>query len=259
MNSGELHFKTFETDSDVHIIIELNAGEISQKNLDTMINQNNPESKIDICSINKLLQYKGGTLDIKKLNEKFSLDLKNNMSAGLVFDIKLDKTTTINSNLDKNMISKVNIDEYKLNEKEFQGFNLDSALEINKEKGNSINILIVDDNPETLVSLFLALKNLDLINKVIIAKNAEAALEQFQELNFNLVISDYKLPGMNGINFLSCVKDKYPDTIRVLITTFLNNSLKEEAETKASVKLLLEKPWARDSLNKLIQEIVETN
>lgn len=259
MNSGELHFKTFETDSDVHIIIELNAGEISQKNLDAMINQNNPESKIDIGSINKLLQYKSGTLDIKKLNEKFSLDLKNNMSAGLVFDIKLDKTTTINSNLDKNMVSKVNIDEYKLNEKEFQEFNLDSALETNKEKGNSKNILIVDDNPETLVSLFLALKNLDLINKVIIAKNAEAALEQFQELDFNLVISDYKLPGMNGINFLSCIKDKYPDTTRVLITAFLNNSLKEEAETKASVKLLLEKPWARDSLNKLIQEIVETN
>lgn len=223
-----------------------------------MINQNNPESKIDICSINKLLQYKGGTLDIKKLNEKFSLDLKNNMSAGLVFDIKLDKTT-INSNLDKNMVSKVIMDEYNLNEKEFQEFNLDLPLEINKEKGNSKNILIVDDNPETLVSLFLALKNLDLINKVIIAKNAEAALEQFQELNFNLVISDYKLPGMNGINFLSCVKDRYPDTTRVLITAFLNNSLKEEAETKASVKLLLEKPWARDSLNTLIQEIVETN
>ncbi len=64
MNSGELHFKTFETDSDVHILIQLNAGEISQKNLDIMSNQ---ESKIDIGSINKLLQHRGGTLDIKKL------------------------------------------------------------------------------------------------------------------------------------------------------------------------------------------------
>jgi len=258
MNSGELHFKTFETDSDVHIIIQLNAGEISQKSLDILPNQKNQESKIDICSINKLLQSRGGTLDIKKLNEKLNLDFKNEMSAGLLFDIKLDKTT-INSNLDKNMVSKVIMDEYNLNEKEFQEFNLDLPLEINKEKGNSKNILIVDDNPETLVSLFLALKNLDLINKVIIAKNAEAALEQFQELNFNLVISDYKLPGMNGINFLSCVKDRYPDTTRVLITAFLNNSLKEEAETKAAVKLIIEKPWARESLDRLIQEIVETN
>ena len=64
-----------------------------------------------------MLQYKGGTLDIKKLNDKFSSDLKNKMNAGLLFDIKLDKTSTINSNLDKNMISKVNIDEYNLNEK----------------------------------------------------------------------------------------------------------------------------------------------
>jgi len=259
MNSGELHFKTFETDRDVHIIIQLSAGEISQKSFDILANQNNPESKIDISSINKLLQDKGGTLDIKKLNEKFDLDLKNKMSTGLVFDIKIDKTNTINSNLDKNMGSKINIEEYNLNEQEFKEFNLDLPPKINKEKVNSKNILIVDDNPQTLVSLFLALKNLDLINKVIIAKNAEAALEQFQELNFNLVISDYKLPGMNGINFLSCVKDKYPDTTRVLISAFLNNSLKEEAETRASVKLLIEKPWARDSLNKLIQEIVETN
>lgn len=256
MNSGELHFKTFETDSDVHILIQLNAGEISQKNLDIMPNQ---ESKIDIGSINKLLQHRGGTLDIKKLNEKSNLDFKNEMSAGLLFDIKLEKTAPINSNLDKDITSKINKDGYSLNEKESQEYKIDSLLEINNEKVNSKNILIIDDNPQTLVSLFLSLKNLDLINKVIIAKNAEAALEQFEELNFNLVISDYKLPGMNGIELLSRIKDKYPDTTRVLITGFLNKSLKEEAETKASVKLIIEKPWARESLDRLIQEIVETN
>ncbi|HNR43614.1 MAG TPA: response regulator, partial [Methanofastidiosum sp.] len=253
MNSGELHFKTFETDSDVHILIQLNAGEISQKNLDIMSNQ---ESKIDIGSINKLLQHRGGTLDIKKLNEKLNLDFKNEMSAGLLFDIKLEKTAPINSNLDKDITSKINKDGYSLNEKESQEYKIDSLLKINNEKVNSKNILIIDDNPQTLVSLFLSLKNLDLINKVIIAKNAEAALEQFEELNFNLVISDYKLPGMNGIELLSRIKDKYPDTTRVLITGFLNKSLKEEAETKASVKLIIEKPWARESLDRLIQEIV---
>ncbi|MFA7691247.1 MAG: response regulator, partial [Methanofastidiosum sp.] len=153
-----------------------------------------------------------------------------------------------------NMNSRVNKEDYSLKEKEF---NLNLPLETDKEKGNSKNILIIDDNPQTLVSLFLSLKNLDLINKVIIAKNAEAALEQFQEHNFNLVISDYKLPGMNGIDLLSYIKDKYPDTTRVLITGFLDKSLKEEAETKASVKLIIEKPWARDSLDRLIQEIIE--
>lgn len=254
MNSGELHFKTFETDSDVHILIQLKSGEIYQKSLDIMINQNNPESKMGICSINKLLQCRGGTLDIKKLNEKFNLDFKNEISGELLFDIKLGKTTQINSNLDKNMNSRVNKEDYSLKEKEF---NLNLPLETDKEKGNSKNILIIDDNPQTLVSLFLSLKNLDLINKVIIAKNAEAALEQFQEHNFNLVISDYKLPGMNGIDLLSYIKDKYPDTTRVLITGFLDKSLKEEAETKASVKLIIEKPWARDSLDRLIQEIIE--
>ncbi len=45
-------------------------------------------------------------------------------------------------------------------------------------------MLIVDDNLETLVSLFLTLKKEDFCNKIIIAKTAEAALEQLQKINF---------------------------------------------------------------------------
>ncbi|HOE93203.1 MAG TPA: hypothetical protein PLK11_06755 [Methanofastidiosum sp.] len=68
MNFGELFLKTFETDEEVYIIVQLSGGEIILKKIEEIIAQK--DSKIDICSVNKLLKSKGGTLTIKKLNEK---------------------------------------------------------------------------------------------------------------------------------------------------------------------------------------------
>ncbi|NYT14006.1 MAG: response regulator, partial [Candidatus Methanofastidiosa archaeon] len=130
---------------------------------------------------------------------------------------------------------------------------------IDKEHSESNNILVVDDDPETLVSLFLSLKHCNLSNKVIIAKTAEAGIEQLKERNFCLVISDYRLPGMDGISFLSYIKEKYPKTTRILITAYPNSVLKEEASTKASVKFFIEKPWVSKDLTKIMQQIEEIN
>ena len=257
MDSGELHLKTFETDSNIHVNIKLSGGEISKDSLDGMLNDPNSKSKIDLCSINKLLQYKGGTLDIKKPNESIDSDFKNEMSGGIVFDIKIKKnnlnsftSTDLNStNLFPENISFTELDDHDLN----------SDLSNVIEDQNSNNILVVDDDPQTLVSLFLSLKHYDLANKVIIAKTAEAGIEQFKERDFRLVISDYRLPGMDGISFLSYVKEKYPNTTRILITAYSNSVLKEEAVNKASVRFLIEKPWVAADLNKIMQQIAEIN
>lgn len=59
MNFGELSLKTFETDKEVYIIVQLSGGEITLKKIEEIIAQK--DSKIDICSVNKLLKNKGGT------------------------------------------------------------------------------------------------------------------------------------------------------------------------------------------------------
>ena len=126
-----------------------------------------------------------------------------------------------------------------------------------KSNTKSKNILIIDDDPQTLLSLFSSVKRHDFNNKVFIAKNANAGIKQLKERDFCLVICDYKLPGMNGVNFLTKIKNEYPTTKRVLITAFLNNKLKEEAMNKAEVNHIIEKPWANENITKLIQGLLE--
>jgi response regulator RpfG family c-di-GMP phosphodiesterase len=182
------------------------------------------------------------------------------MVGGIAFDIKINKDNKYIANLEKECsLNNEFQEDFTSPEINLQDFDLDIHKKNIDEHIKSKNILIVDDDPQTLVSLFLSLKSNDLKPKVVIAKTAEAALEKFQEQDFALVISDYRLPGMDGINFLSYVKEKYPKTARVLITAFPNSVLKEEAKTKASVDLFVEKPWVTDSIKKLLQEIVETN
>ncbi|KYC45898.1 MAG: response regulator FixJ [Candidatus Methanofastidiosum methylothiophilum] len=251
--SGELHFKTYEDEKDVHITIQLIGGEFSKDNLNFKINQNTSDSKIDLASIDRLLQHKNGALDIINTPEKENLDFKNDISGGISFDIKLEKNNLESSNLENNFISK-NSNEIFPNEDETNDF-YSPVISDEDIKLGSKNVLIVDDNPQTLVSLFLKIKNECLINNVIIAKTAESALEKIEETNFDIVIADYRLPGMDGITFLSKVKERCPSTTRVLITAFSNNDIKEEANNKASVKLLIEKPFGRDCLKDLIHEI----
>lgn len=254
MDSGELYLRTYEKDNNIHVNIQLSGGHISKKSLES-INDNDSKSKIDLCAINKLLQYKGGNLDIKKIGETIDADIKNDLVGGVIFDLKIDKNSSFNTYLESsNQNIKPIYDptpSYELTPQDLPGITHTE----NEDSDHLKNILIVDDDSQVLVSLFLALKNLNLENKIIIAKTAEAGIEQLKERNFDLVISDYKLPGMDGINFLCYIKEKYPNTNRVLITAYPNSVLKEDAKSKASVKLFIEKPWVTEGIRKLVQEI----
>jgi CheY-like chemotaxis protein len=255
MDSGELHLKTFETNENIHVNIKLIGGELSKECLDSMLNNGNSNSKIDLCSINKLLQYKGGTLDIRKLTEVLKFDLNNEMSGGIVFDIKIKKDSINNFSSSEVESENIFYEGFPVTEIDASDSNLDLPIISDEEHENSKNILVVDDDPQALVSIFLSLKHCNLSNKIIIAKTAEAGIEQLKERNFSSVISDYRLPGMDGISFLSYIKEKYPNTTRILMTAYPNSVLKEEALTKASVKLFLEKPLESKDVTKIMQQI----
>lgn len=259
MDSGELHLKTFQTDNNVHVNIKLIGGEISKDSLESIMEGTNPKSKIDLHSINKLLLYKGGKLDIKKPSETIYPDSKNEILGGIIFDIKIKKNNVDSFTQTEFNVNNIYPEGISFTQAEVKDLEYDNSNLHNKENGHSNNILVVDDDPQTLVSLFLSLKHYDLANKVIIAKTAEAGIEQFKERDFCLVICDYRLPGMDGISFLSYIKEKYPNTTRILITAYPNSVLKEEASTKASVKFLIEKPWIAADLNKIMQQINEIN
>ena len=80
-------------------------------------------------------------------------------------------------------------------------------------------ILLVDDEPHLLELVGETLKAFGY--NVIPKSNAESALSVIQEgTDINLVITDYRMPGMNGVEFLTTLRNILPSVPVIMITGF---------------------------------------
>lgn len=78
------------------------------------------------------------------------------------------------------------------------------------------NVLIVDDEP-TIRDLFVDAFSREPYG-IFSAASAKEALAILDREQVDVVISDEKMPGMSGSEFLALVRQKYPDTIRMILT-----------------------------------------
>lgn len=101
-------------------------------------------------------------------------------------------------------------------------------------------ILIVDDEPNVLKSLSRLLKQYEPIT----AGSGEEALLLAETRVFDLVISDYRMPGMNGIDFLILFKRMQPDAVRIVLTGFADLEGAQHAINEAQVFRFINKPWS---------------
>ena len=124
-----------------------------------------------------------------------------------------------------------------------------------ESKERIYKILIVDDEQEVLESLRLTLKNAkDFRSEILTANDGQAALEKMVSEDFDLVLADYKMPGMNGVEFLSEVNDRHPKTARILITGYSDLDNAKDAIDNAIVEKYIEKPWHNQNLREIILE-----
>lgn len=103
----------------------------------------------------------------------------------------------------------------------------------------NVNILLVDDEVNILKSLSRLLKNY----QVTALTSAEDALLVAQQLEFDVVISDYKMPGMNGVTFLTKFMKLQPDCIRMILTGYADLESAQLAINDAEVFRFINKPW----------------
>jgi two-component system probable response regulator PhcQ len=102
-----------------------------------------------------------------------------------------------------------------------------------------ISILLVDDEPNVLTSLSRILKQYHLTT----ATSSEEALLIAAERQFDVVISDYRMPGINGVEFLCRFKRIQPDAIRMVLTGFADLEGMQQAINDAEVFRFINKPW----------------
>ena len=82
----------------------------------------------------------------------------------------------------------------------------------------TIVVLHVDDEPDFADLAADALVELDGRFEVVTANSAEAGLDRFESRDVDCVVSDFDMPGLDGIEFLEAVRDRRPDLPFVLFT-----------------------------------------
>lgn len=113
-------------------------------------------------------------------------------------------------------------------------------------------ILYVDDEPNLLNSFKRMMRREPF--ECITFQSAAEALEKLDEIRPAVVISDQRMPEMPGTDFLMQVKDKSPDTVRIIITGFPDYQVAMSAINQGNVYRFLEKPWVEETLKGVIRE-----
>lgn len=118
-------------------------------------------------------------------------------------------------------------------------------------------IMIVDDE-KMVTSTLSALIKMVLKQSVLAYNNPVEALEQIHpNQQVDLIISDFMMPHMNGLEFLKEVKKKSPETVAILLTGYADKENAIRSINEVGLYYYLEKPWDNTSLIKIVQNGLE--
>lgn len=112
-------------------------------------------------------------------------------------------------------------------------------------------VLCVDDEPSLLRALrWLLRSEFD----VVVANDPVQALTLLRADDFDVVLSDQRMPGMTGAEFLQRAKEVSPCTVRLLLTGYADFSAVVSALNEGDVFRYLSKPWDNDKLVRSVQD-----
>src|ERR1700752_1773658 len=118
----------------------------------------------------------------------------------------------------------------------------------------SYGVLYIDDEINNLNSFKAAFRrDFD----IYVAQSAREGRKILDGSEIGVIITDQRMPGMTGIEFLESILTIYPDTIRILLTGFSDMNAVMDAINRGQVYKYLVKPWQNDELKLYIQNALE--
>lgn len=123
--------------------------------------------------------------------------------------------------------------------------------------GESIKLLCVDDERNVLRALERIFMDDDY--EVLTAASGEEGLVLFAaNPDIQVVISDYRMPGMNGVEFFRQVCEKYPDTVRIVLSGYADTAAVVSAINEGQIYKFVSKPWSDEELRQTVAKAVES-
>ncbi len=115
-------------------------------------------------------------------------------------------------------------------------------------------ILIVDDEPDNLALLYRTLRG-----KYDIVKSTSplAALDILKGEDFNCILSDHKMPEMDGVEFLKRCYEISPNCMRLLVTAYSDAGILIDAINYAKIYRYIKKPYSPDELLLIVENALE--
>ena len=118
-----------------------------------------------------------------------------------------------------------------------------------------VRVLFVDDEENILRSIKRLL--LEESYEILTANSGEEALKLLKDQqNIGLLVSDQRMPGMQGVDFLKQASEISPDALRILLTGFADVNAAIDAINKGGAYRYISKPWKDDELIQIVREAV---
>lgn len=116
-------------------------------------------------------------------------------------------------------------------------------------------LLCVDDEPPILSSLRRMLRKEDY--RILAAGSGEEGLAVLEHEPVQVVVSDYRMPGMLGTAFLRAVRQRHPRTVRVVLSGYADAHVIVDAINEGEIYRFLPKPWDEDDVKVTIRQCFE--
>jgi CheY-like chemotaxis protein len=116
-------------------------------------------------------------------------------------------------------------------------------------------ILVVDDGPELPKALRIAL-TITGGYKIDIAADGNVALQMFEAGKYDVVITDFKMPFMDGLQLAAAIKARSPKQPIIGLTAHLE-TLKEDKDWQSKLDFLLAKPFELEELQAVLAKVFE--
>ena len=119
------------------------------------------------------------------------------------------------------------------------------------------NVILLVDDEEMVVTSIKSFLTLETDYEVVAFTSPKEALEFVRKNKVDLVISDYLMPDIDGIEFLGQVKVIQPEATRILLTGYADKENAIKAINDVGLYQYIEKPWENDDLRLIIRNGLE--
>jgi len=119
------------------------------------------------------------------------------------------------------------------------------------------SILVVDDEEQIRKAIRRLFEQTDY--HIHLAESGQQALHMLQNEKVDMILSDIRMPDLDGIELLNIVKRKYPEIIRLILSGYVDEKTIFSLFNNNLAKMCIYKPWDNEELLKIINQIFELN